>query len=279
MDQRTLAPDLFRSRLIPGAAIFYTLAALFGTPGIVLLFSKSYNELWLREMMLGGITSGLAAWRLIHSAVVVFSFLCPVITSTGLWLTIRKRTIPGMQLLSTMAQWLLYGVNATGLMALIYMIYRVVRYTAYCIPLNEGIYLLYATMFPESVMILQAWFLWKKLREFLDSFYGSAASITYTLTSGKLDSQPIPGFTATGFVVLAIFGILLTVDELFTLTIVQSYVQDYYKILVASHPGQYFAAATLLCGAIANILMSLYLRYYNRTHERAVYYFRKSKKA
>lgn len=277
MDQRTLAPDLFRSRLIPGATILYTLAALFGIPGIILLFSESYAALWLQEMILGGITSGLAAWQLIHTAVVVFSFLCPAIMATGLWLTICKRTVPGMRLLSTMAQWLLYGVNATGILALIYLIYRIVRYTAYCIPLNEGIYLLYATMLPESVMILQAWFLWKKLREFLDSFYGSAASITYTLTSGKLDSQPIPGFTATGFLVLAVFGFLLIIDELFTLTIVQSYVQDYYKILIASHPGQYFAAACLLCGAMANILMSLYLRRYNRIHERAVYYFRKNK--
>lgn len=278
MDQRTLAPNLFRSRLIPGAAVFYTLAALFGIPGIILLFNESYGDLWLREMILGGITSGLAAWRLIHSAVVIFSFLCPFIMAIGLWLTIGKRTVPGMQLLSIMAQWLLYAVNATGLMALVYMIFRVVRYIALCIPLNEGIYLIYATMLPEAVMILQAWFLWKKFREFLDSFYGSAASITYTLTSGKLDSQPIPGFTATGFLVLAIFGFLLIIDELFTLTIVESYVQDYYKILVASHPGQYFSAATLLCGSIANILMSLYLRYYNRTHERAVYYFRKNKK-
>lgn len=277
MDQHTLAPDLFRSRLVPGAAIFYTLAAISGLPGIILLFHKPYGDLWLNEMILGGITSGLAAWRLIHSAVVIFSFLCPLIMAVGLWLTLQKKTISGMRLLSAMAQWLFYGVNATGILALIYLIFRVVRYTAYCIPLNEGIYLLYATMLPEAVMVLQAWFLWKKLREFLDSFSDTAASITYTLSSGKLDSQPIPGFTATGFLVLAIFGVLCAIDELFTLTIVQSYVQDYYKILVASHPGQHLAAVSLISGAAANILMSLYLRYYNRTYERAVYYFRKNK--
>lgn len=279
MDQRTLAPNLFRSRLIPGAAVFYTLAALLGIPGIFLLFDRSYGDLWVQDMMLGGITSGLTAWRLIHFAVVVFSFLCPLIMAAGLWLTIGKRTVPGMRLMSAMSQVLLFTVNVTGLMALIYMIFRVIRYIAICIPVNEGIYLIYATMLPEAVMILQAWFLWKKLREFFDSFYGTAASITYTLTSGKLDSQPIPSFTATGFLILSIFGFLLIADELFTLTIVQSYVQDHYKILIASHPGQYFAAATLLCGAVANILMSLFLRRYNRSHERAVYYFRKNKMA
>ena len=275
MEQRTLAPDLFRSWLIPCFTVLYTAAALCGISGILLLFDPAYTRLWYQDMYLSGITSGLAAWRLIRCAVMVFSFLCPFLMAVGLWMTLRKKVIPGMGLLSAMSKWLFYGVNITSAMALVYLIYRVIRYIIYCIPINEGIYLLDVTMLPEAVMVFQAWFLWKKLREFLDDFNGTAASITYTLTSGKLDSQPIPGFTSHGFMILAGFGLFLTVDELFTLTIVQSYVQDYYKILVASHPGQYLAAASLLTGALANVLVSIYLRRYNRLHERALYYARK----
>lgn len=275
MDQRTLAPGLFRSRLIPCSAIFYTIAALCGIPGVLLLFSPAYTQFWYQEMLLSGISSGLAAWRLIHIAVTVFSFLCPMVMAVGLWLAMGKKTIPGMRLISTMGQWLLYGVNSTGMLALLYLIYRVVRFVAYCTTRNEGLYLLYTTLVPESVMVLQAWFLWKKLREFLDCFCDSAASITYTLSSGNLDSLPTPSFTATGFLILGIFGILLAADQIFTMTIVYSYPHAYYKLLAATHLGQYFACLTLLCGAIANILISIYLRRYNRLHERAIYYAKK----
>jgi len=275
LDQRTLAPELFRSRLIPGAACFYTLAALCGIPGLVLLLSPSATAFWQEEILLSGITSGLAAWRLIDIAVTIFSCICPAIMAAGLWLAVGKKTLPGMKLISALPQWLFHGTTITGAMALAYLIFRSIRYIAYCATKNEGLYLLYTAIIPEALMVTQAWFLWKKLRDFLESFSDSAASITYTLVSGKLDSCPIPGFTATGFWILAIFGIVLAADRIFTMTIVYSYPNAYYKLLTATHWSQYFAFATLLSGAVANILTALYLRRYNRLHERALYYAKK----
>ena len=58
---------------------------------------------------------------------------------------------------------------------------------------------------------------------------------------------------------------------------VYSYPNAYYKLLTATHWSQYLAFATLLSGAVANILIALYLRRYNRLHERALYYARKQK--
>ena len=278
MDQRTLAPNLFRSRFAPAAAVLYTLGGLLGVAVVCLLFDPEYRALLVRELLLSGISSGIGAWQLINTAVTVISCFCPLLVALGLWSIILGKHNIGMRLLSHTAQGLLYIVNATSLMALAYLIYRIVAYTLFCFGRNEGIYLLYATMLPESVMIVQAWFLWKKLREFLDCAGDTVASIHYTLTSGKLDSCPIPGFTAKGFLILAIFGFILSVDQIFSITIVYSYADDHYALVTAAHPGQYLSALCLLLGAIANVCMFAFLRHYNRTYERAVYYERKKKR-
>lgn len=277
MDQRTLAPDLFRSPLIPAAACVYTLAALCGIPGIALFFDSGATALWYREMLSSGITSGLAAWRLIFMAVNIFACVCPAVMAAGLWLNIQKRYMPGMKLLSSLPQWLLHGTTVTGAIALAYLIFRAVRYIAYCATKNEGLYLLYTTAIPEAVMVAQAWFLWKTLRNFLECFSDTATSITYTLASGKLDSMSTPGFTGTGLLILAVFGMVIAFDRIFTVTIVYDYLAPYYKILAATHWSQYLSGAALFLGAIANILIFCFLRRYNRLHERALYYARKQK--
>lgn len=275
MEQRTLAPDLFRSWLIPSTAILYTAAALCGAPGIVLFFDPSATELWYREMLASEITSGLAAWRLIFMAVNLVACVCPAVMAAGLWLSIRRKYLSGMKLLSSLPQWLLRGTTVTGAMALAYLIFRSIRYIAYCATKNEGLYLLYTAMIPEALLVAQAWFLWKTLRKFLEAFSDTAASITYTLASAKLDSMSTPGFTATGLVILAVFGIVIALDRIFTVTIVYDYLAPYYKMLAATHWSQYAAAASLFCGAAANILLACFLRRYNRLHERALYYAKK----
>lgn len=277
MDQRTFAPDLFRSSFVPAAAYLYTAAALCGIPGIVLFFDSGATALWYQEMLSSGITSGLAAWRLIFIAVSLFACLCPGIMAAGLWLNIKKQYMPGMKLLASLPQWLLHGTTVTGILALVYLIFRSVRYIAYCCTKNEGLYLLYTAAIPEAVMVTQAWFLWKKLRQFLESFSDTAASITYTLASGKLDSMPTPSFTGTGFLILSVFGIALAFDRIFTVTIVYDYLAAYYKLIAASHWSQYLSGAALLLGAVANILIFCFLRRYNRLHERALYYAKKQK--
>ena len=277
MDQKTLAPDLFCSPVIFAAAAFYTLAALLGIPGLILLFDSSYTQLWYNDMLHSGITSGLAAWRLIDIAVICFSCVCPAVISVGLWLTVGKKTVPGMNMISSLAQWLFRGTTVTGAVALAYLIFRTVRYVAYCATKNEGLYLLYTAIVPEALMVTQAWFLWKKLREFLDAFSDTTVSIAYTLSSGKLDPYPTPSFAVTGLLILAVFGFVLAADAVFTVTIAYSYPNAYYKLLTATHWGQYCAGLTLFFGAVANVLTARYLRRYNRLRERAIFFARKQK--
>ena len=277
MDQRTLAPELFHSRLIPAAAALYALGGILGIPVLFLLFDPEYAGLLRNELLLSGISSGLAAWQLIHAAVMAAACVCPLLVASGLCLTIAGRQVPGMSLLSRTSQGLLWAVNGSSVLVLLYLIYRVGAYTLFCFTRDEGLYLFYATMVPESVMVVQAWLLWKKLREFLSCAGDTTASIAYTLASGKLDNCPIPGFTATGLMILAVFGFALSLDQIFSITIVSSYTGDYYALVTASHIGQYLSAGCLFLGALANVCLSAFLRRYNRTYERAVYYARKKK--
>lgn len=70
---------------------------------------------------------------------------------------------------------------------------------------------------------------------------------------------------------------LLAARRLVTLTIVQDYVQSYYQIELAAHPGQLFAAASLMLCAGADVLLAVYLRRYKRQCEWALHLQQKKK--
>ena len=77
--------------------------------------------------------------------------------------------------------------------------------------------------------------------------------------------------------ILGIVGLVLSVDRMITMTIESDGFKQYYAFLVASHPGQWLSAATLFFGGIGDLLLSSYLKLYNRTSERTVFYAQRGK--
>lgn len=266
----TITPGQLKSPLVTAAAVFCALSALLGLAGIVLLFDKEFAALLVQDRIAGGVQSGssLRAWYLIDTALTVLCFLCPLITVLGLWIAHRVNYVRGLGILSTGCKCLLWGMYAASAAALAYYLFRMVRYIILVLPFNEAPYYIYSLLVTEGLMGVQAWLVFWVLRKFLQDTGDCILSITYTLSSGKLDSAPIPSFPALGLVILGIGQLVLAWDRVFTFTIIPNYVQDTYKILIAEHPGQYLAAATLFTGAIANFLLSAYLRHYNRVCER-----------
>ena len=116
-----------------------------------------------------------------------------------------------------------------------------------------------------------------QLRKFLNALSDGTASMAYSFATGKLDDRAIPGRMASGFSWLAVGCLLLAARRLVTLTIVQDYVQSYYKIELAAHPGQLFAAASLMLCAGADVLLAVCLRRYKRQCEWALHLQRKEK--
>ena len=124
----------------------------------------------------------------------------------------------------------------------------------------------------EGLMVVQAVFLYRMLCRFLDACDGSAASMGYTLSSGYLDPGSIPAFAATGLTILGVLGIVLSADRLVTMTIGYDGYKQFYAFVWSTHPGQWLCAGSLFFGAVGDLLLSFYLRFYKRTSERAIFY-------
>ena len=268
-----VAPGQFKSALTPAAAFFYTLSALLGILGVALLFDPEYAALLVQDRIDGGIllNSSLKIWYLIDTSITLLAFLCPAVMAAALWTVLRGRVTAGMKLISGLFHVLLWILYGSSLVTLVIYLGRMLLYIVFYLRFNESVYLIYELVLSEGIMGVQAWLIWLTIRKFLRDGIDCAYSITYTLTARKLDSITIPSFPGLGLLILGVVELVLACNSVFTIVLVENYVQNYYKLLIATHPGQYLAAATLITGAIGNFLLTFFLRHYNRTCERTRY--------
>ena len=272
--------EIFRSSLVPIAAVFYTLAALLGIPGIVLLFDSSYALLLAEDLVLSGFTdpSAIQTWSIIGNGITLACFLCSASVAVCLWIILTGKQIRGILALSTAAQWMVYAITACGICTAVIFIIRFIAYILSILSHWNVLYLLFALFLFEPPMAAQAVFLFWQLRNYLNSVMDTATGIAYALASNNPQNCSIPGFTVTGLLILGILCILLSLDRVFTLTIVSDYVQSYYSILVAEHPGMWLSGGSLLATAVGNLLLSIYLRRCKRETERYAFYVDRLKK-
>ena len=269
----SVSPIQFASPLIPVAAILSGLASVAGLGSVLLLLDPSALNALVYDLFRGGVTdaSALQTWKIIHVALTLSVFLFPTIMAVSLFLTLRVRPDRGLNLLYTATHWSVCLLNALGILLVIIFVFKASAYAIACLSTNGGIYQLYAMVISEALMVVLACVLFFNLRRFLNCVCDSAASISYTLLNGKLDTVSIPGFTSTGFLILAIFDLIFAWDRLFTMVVSGSGSQAYYKFLLADHPIHLLSAAALLFSAGANVLLFIYLRNYKSTCERLLY--------
>ena len=268
-----MSRDTFRSSLVNAAAAAYALAFLFGTVGVALLFSPEYSRLLRADLLASGIgdASSLGTWQAINSAISVLTCFGPGLMATALLLTLKGQFVKGLGLLGNGLHVLYWIVNGGGILAAGMFLFRFVRYVAYAVGKPNAVMLLYSMIISEALMAALAAFLFVLARKFLNCAMDSCASISYTLAREKLDEYTVPAFTATGLLLLAIAGVALAVNRLFTLTIVWDSVQSYYRLLTASHPAQIADVACLILGSAGNFLMCRYLRRYKKITETALF--------
>lgn len=270
---------MFRSFLAPAAAVMLTLAALLGLATLLNLPDQSYHAALREKILVSGIrtASALRVWTLIHHAESLICFVGPAVTVWGLWTALRGQYARGLNFLSNAARLALLLVRISGGCALAVFLFRAGRYLIAISTRQDWLYQLFATFVMEGLMVVQAVFLFKLLCRFLDDCDGCAASMAYTLSSGKLDPGTVPSFAATGLLILGLVGIVLAADRVVTMTIGYDGLKQYYTFVLAAHPGQWLYAASLLAGGIGDILLSLYIRFYKRTGERELFYARRGK--
>lgn len=270
----TMTPGMFRSSLAPMAAVCLTLASALGLGSVLYLADPGYLAAVSEKILISGIRTASAhtTWMIIHIVVSVICFVFPAVTAAGIWMTLRGKPAKGMNFLSNTARGLLGLVHISGWIALAVFLIRATLYILSLLRRQDWIYQLFAVFVMEGLMGSQAVFLHRMLCRFLDACDGCAASIGYTLSSGKLDPGSIPAFAATGLLILGIAGLVLSADRLITMTIGYDGFKQFYKFVWSAHPGQWLCAATLFVGGIGDILLALYLKFYKRTSERTIFF-------
>lgn len=275
MDTRKIHvnPKNFRSILIPIAAVLYLIAAAGALPDVLLRFSASYRALLLADLAVSGVVipSAVDTWMIIYTAVAVANFAAAVFLTLSLFVSLRGRPGRGLGLLSNAAQVGVYILNGIGVILIAVLVWRLGVYFYTNIQIDEGIYLIYGMLLSEALMVLLACVIFFNLRRFLVCVSGSAVSIGYTLTCGKLDTVSIPGFTATGFLLLGFTGLILAFDMICTVASMKGPSGQYYQVLVSQEPARWAAGISMLCGGIASMLLFIYLRKYKRVCEQTIF--------
>ena len=255
----------------------FSVAAVLALPGVILLFNREYQNFLIQDIYLSGIIEASAAntWHFIESLVTVVHFLSCTVLACGLVLALTSKFHRGIHILSIAAQWLLYGLHGGGILALCVLAFRLIRYILFAVQINGGSYLIYSMLISEGMMVALAFLVYTLLRRFLNTSLDTIVSIGYTISSGKLDSHSISSFPAAGLIGLSVVCLVLSINHAYTLTIIDSFPRDYYKILIAERPAQYLAAASPVFCAIGNLLTAIYLRQYKRKDEQFRYSLRK----
>ena len=267
-------PGMFRNGLAPAAAICLALGALLGLGSVLYLADPGYLAAVSEKIRISGIRTASAhsTWLLVHIVISLLCCVCPAITVQGMVRVFRGDPARGMNSLGNAARRLLLLVRISGIAAVVLFVLRFSLYLLSIVRRQDWLYQLFATAVMEGLMVSQAVFLHRLLCRFLDDAEGCAASIGYTLSSRKLDPGSLPAFVATGLTILGIAGLVLTVDRVVSMTIASDGFQQYYKFVWSVHPGQWLCAGSLFFGALGDLLLGAFLRFYKRTSERAVFY-------
>ncbi len=272
MNQQTVSIEkgTFKSPLVPITAVMFAAAAVFSALAVGTLFHPASIPAIISDMELGQIYDPNAqrTWLVIYIAVMVVNCLGALVLAAGLFLVLMGRHYVGTDLLYKTAKWTLKGVNISGAAALVYFIFRAVRYIVLCCQVNGGTLPLFSMVLMEGLMGTQAWILFIKLRQFLECAMDAAASVGYTLTTDKLNAPTIPAFSATGFLVLALFNIGIALDRFFTFVHIQKNLSVTYEFPIATEPVQILSGTAFAFAAAGCLLMFFYLRGYKNKSER-----------
>lgn len=277
MNRQTISVDksTFRSPLTPIAAAAFAAAALCGALALTALLLPGSISAIISDMELGQIYDRNAqrTWLVIYIAVTAVNFLGSAVLSLGMFQIRRGKDYEGTELLYKSADWALKGVNISGAVVLPYFIFRFVRYLVRYVGVNGSLVALFSMVLMESLMGAQALFLFLKLRRFLNCSMDAAASIGCTFCSGKLKEPSIPGFSASGFLVLGLFDIGIALDRFFTFVHIQKNLSVTYKFPLTTDLVQILSGASFAFAAVGSILLFLYLRGYKNKSERLLIRF------
>ena len=268
----TVEKNTFKSVLVPIVAVLFVAAAVCGALAVATLFDPASIPAILHDMELSQIYDAAAqrTWLVVYIVTTTVNFIGTLVLSLGIFAVLFGQHHRGMDLLYYSAKVALPLVTVSGAALLPYFIYRAVRYVT--IYMNFGIenamVPIYSMVLSEGLMLALSWFAFVKLRRFLNCSMDAAASIGYTLASGNLKAPSIPGFAATGFLVLGVFDVFMAMDRFFTFIHRQINYVDHFSYPFTTDPVQFLSGLSFAFAALGSILLYFYLRGYKNKSER-----------
>lgn len=275
MREQTARIDIsvFRSKMLAMSMVLCTLASLLAIPTAGMLLGDAFTAHILEDLRIGGITErgAQSTWLNLYRIVTVLCALCPALLAVGMGLLLSGRRAKAMVFLSEVFRVYGWVCNVVGIVLAVVFAVRfglcVWRYLQY----DAGVYLVFAMAVTEGIMAVVAWATFRFMRRYLSTLCDYATAMGYTLTSGRVDKNPLPSVASSGSWLMAVICTVLALDRLLTLTVSYEHVNAEYIVLFTSHVGQIFAGASLLMSAGASALLALYLRRAKRICERAIF--------
>ena len=154
----SVSPDFLHSRLIPAAAIAYILSAVTGLAGVLFLLLPGSGQTMMQDMFMGGITdrSALMTWQVINIAITVICFLWAVMMSLCLIGSLTGRAGKGLNLVYHSSRICVKVLDIAGICALALLVYKLAAYIIRNFNLNDWLYLVYAMLISEALMVVMA---------------------------------------------------------------------------------------------------------------------------
>ena len=272
VNQKTVSveKEIFRSPLLPVAAVLLAAAAVSGVVAVAWLFHPGSIPAIDRDLVLSQIYDPGArqTWLAIYIAATVINCLGTLVLSVGMAMTLLGRHYRGMNLLFYSAQYVRKAVTVFGAVAAAYYVFRVVAYVILCSQINEGMMPMVSMLLMEALMGALAGFSFVKLRQFLDCCMDAAAGIGYTLSSGKLSAPTIPPFAVSGFLLFGLIDAVIALDRFFTFVHIQSGLSVSYRFPVTQDPVQILSGLSFSFAALGSFALYGYLRSYKGKSEK-----------
>lgn len=261
--------NAFQPRLLKWVWSFCVLGLMCGVFPVMALADPEYRQILIQKLLTSGIASrsAMITWSIINGLISLLCVICPGLLAAGLTDALRGKAARGFGFLSAVGTWGVRIVKGTGIALAALYGGRMLLHILDSVKTPQGVMLIYSMLLMEGLMGVIAWGLYRCVRSFAEGFGDAMASMTYTSATGRIDNQSIPVSAERGFLILGIVCPLWAVSQVVTMTAVVTRIHSYYTVVLASHPMEWLTAATLVFNGLANILMWLYLRRYNRICE------------
>ena len=275
MNDKTITIDksIFKSKLIPIATVFCTLASFFSIITVIKFFDPQ-SMIAIKSKYLAyavGSASAIYTYTFIYILFSVICLITSIVLSIGLILIVLGQTYNGLNFLHHSYNILYYVFTGAGVVTALYFIYKLIKYFVETWQINHDALAIVASLTAliwEGLLFAVVVICFLAVRNFLYSCTVTTISINYTVSLNKLNAPSIPPLSILGFLIFGIADFFIAIDRLILLSHDRNEILDGKYILITPVHMQQLSSIPFILAGIGSILIYIYLRFYKQKAER-----------